>query len=279
MNTHKIGNINIDYERAISELERSKNYAHSEAYSDFLCGGPWRSILLWSFGGINGDGFITNYDRNMPAAITPYGKDLSYLSQIIEDNFDTSKLTFARVARMPAGSVIMPHKDMLEIKENFKRVHIPIVTDEDCLYSEDDAIYRMRCGEVWYFESTKLHSVASLCKKERIHLLLDFEEVDESDHLFKFEQETTKAIPLENQASREMLSKQMRDQVNELSKVINFDNFREVISIVVKTHFRFDGGSNYIWDTLLHIAKVCENKAIGEKLHEMHHYMVIKRNT
>ncbi|GAL10893.1 hypothetical protein JCM19233_1878 [Vibrio astriarenae] len=46
--------------------------------------------------------------------------------------------------------MILPHKDYLEFEKGFTRVHVVLDIDETCFNSENDTVYQMKAGEVWF---------------------------------------------------------------------------------------------------------------------------------
>lgn len=43
MHTYRIGVLDIDEAKLLQELEQIVHFEFSEAYSDYVCGGPWKS--------------------------------------------------------------------------------------------------------------------------------------------------------------------------------------------------------------------------------------------
>ena len=237
-----------------AELRRSGGFVFSEAYSEYLCGGPWKSCMLWAPDGQAGDGLVTNYDYSRRSALTEYGKQLPYLSGLVERNFNLQHLTFARLVVI-SNSVIIPHRDLLELgsvptdSRNAHRIHIPLVTNEHCFFMHDNTVYRMRSGEVWFFDASSPHSAASFSPPSRVHLLVDFSYVDDCAKLLRFEPKNSRTIPEENICERNRMTDEDRKRLLALSGVIDLDNFRDVFGIVIKNHYRKDGGDNSIWNT------------------------------
>lgn len=51
MHTYRIGKLDINQPRLLKELQRIANFKFTEAYNNYLIGGPWKSCMLWSIGG------------------------------------------------------------------------------------------------------------------------------------------------------------------------------------------------------------------------------------
>src|SRR5438876_218362 len=85
---------------------------------------------------------------------------------------------------MMSENVLVPHRDFVEFTERpaevlaTHRLHVPLATAEDCLFMEDNVIYRMLPGEVWSLDVSRMHSAAVLCDTRRapeIHAPADVE--------------------------------------------------------------------------------------------------------
>ncbi|MFD5843275.1 aspartyl/asparaginyl beta-hydroxylase domain-containing protein [Streptomyces chartreusis] len=285
MRTQYVSTIPLDGPRLAKDLEQSSTFRYSEAYSNYLIGGPWKSAVLWSAGGDSGDGLLTNYAYDQEFAFTEYGKQLPYLQELITTVADLSRLNFVRLAVF-SKSVIVPHRDFLELGEipddarSAHRLHIPLVTNDECFFSEDNTVYRMRTGEVWYFDAAQVHSVASFSSEPRIHLIFDFVERPGAGPLVTLDdrREEGGGIPADRTVRRAPLPNADRTNLLRLADVLTMDNFGEIFSIVVKTHFRYDGGEQFAWDTMTAIARGSKDPAVLEHTLELRQYFTLERS-
>jgi hypothetical protein len=283
MRTQRVGTLQIDQRRLLKELEKIDEFIFADAYSEYLCGGPWKSCMLWSASGKVGDGLVTNYDQDAPVAKTAYGEQLPYLSEIVERSFNLDHLRFARLAII-SNSVIIPHRDLLELNEvptqvrNAHRLHVPLITNENCYFSDRNVVYRMRFGEVWFFDATRMHAAASFSDQKRIHLMLDFSDVDDEDDLLRIPRDGLGTIPQVSICQRDGMTDAEREALLSLSHVIDMDNYRDIFSIVIRKHFRKDGGEDFVWNTVTKIADSSHNPAVVSKIKELHQYFLLERS-
>jgi hypothetical protein len=284
MQTRYLATIPLDGPRLEKDLEQSASFRYSEAYSNYLIGGPWKSCMLWAAGGDSGDGLLTNYEYGHSPAITEYGKQLPYLQDLITSTVDLTRLNFVRLAIF-SGSVIVPHRDLLELsglpadKRTAHRLHIPLVTHENCFFSEDNVVYRMRAGEAWSFDASRVHAVASLSDTPRIHLIFDFVDRPGAGSLITIEEESRdRGIPAGRTVPRPPLSDSDRASLMRLADVLTLENFREVFSIVIKKHFRCDGGDDFPWATMTAIARDCKDPAVLPYTLELRRYYTLERS-
>ena len=54
-----------------------------------------------------------------------------------------------------------------------KRIHIPLVTHEDCMFIVDDTVYKMpELGQAYMLDTTKKHTALNLGWDSRVHLVV-----------------------------------------------------------------------------------------------------------
>lgn len=54
-----------------------------------------------------------------------------------------------------------------------KRIHIPLVTHEDCMFIVNDAVYKMtELGQAYMLDTTKKHTALNLGWDRRVHLVV-----------------------------------------------------------------------------------------------------------
>jgi hypothetical protein len=284
MRTHYAATTSLDDERLAKDLQQSDAFVWSEAYSDYVFGGAWKSCMLWSRGGEIGDGVVTNYDHDRPSAFTPYGDQLPYLRELITTVADLDRLNFARLAKV-RNSVIIPHRDLLELSDlaeedrNAHRLHIPLVTDEDCFFNEGNTVFRMRRGEVWFLDAAQVHSVAVLSDEPRIHLMLDFVDVPSPKPLITIEGEREDGgIPEDRRVQRPPLPEADYARLLVLADVLAIDTFNEIFSIVIKKHYRYDGGDDFIWSTIIAIARASKDPELLAHARELRRHCTLERS-
>lgn len=284
VHTHFVATTSLDEVRLARDLEESASFVWSEAYSDYLFGGAWKSCMLWAPGGDDGDGVVTNYANEQPSTFTHYGLRLAYLRELIGSVADLNRLNFVRLAKV-SNSVIIPHRDLLELANlpdmdrNAHRMHIPLVTNEDCFFSEGNSVFRMRQGEVWFLDASEIHSVAVLSNEQRIHLIFDFVDQPSSAPLVKVDGDShCTGIPGQSSVQRPRLSDADQVQLRQLANVLTMDTFNEIFSIVIKKHFRYDGGEDFVWNTMVEMAAVSDDPEVRRHAEEQRSYFTLERS-
>lgn len=283
MQTQLLGDLRIDQARVTEDVETTAEFRFQEPYSDFLCGRPWKTCTIWAAGKDAGDGVITHYDTSRPRGFTEYGDRLPYLRDLIERSFVVEHLLFARLAVMSA-SVLIPHRDYVELGDvpdtarAAHRIHVPLVTSEDCYFAEDNLIYRMKPGEVWCLDTTREHSAAVFSEIQRMHLILDFTQVSRTEDLLRFPAENVGGVPARSLCAREPLTDQEYADLLALAPVVDNDTLWDVFSIVTKKHYRRDGGPEFVWKTICRIAELSNDEAINKRVQELYRYYLLERD-
>jgi L-proline cis-4-hydroxylase len=285
MRTHYVATVPLDSTRLAKELELSMAFHWSDAYSDYVFGGAWKSCILWAPGGDAGDGVVTNYRYGEAPGFTEYGNQLPYLHELISTTTDLTRLNFVRLA-MVSNSVIIPHRDLLELSEldddtrNAHRMHIPLATNDNCFFSEGNTVYQMREGEVWFLDAALIHSAASLSNEPRIHLMLDFVNRPSPARLTTVDGATADAgIPPGRIVARPRLTDADRADLLRLADILTMDTFGEVFSIVIKKHYRYDGGDDFVWHTMTMLARGSKDPAVLPHTLELLRYFTLERST
>ncbi|WP_422769203.1 aspartyl/asparaginyl beta-hydroxylase domain-containing protein [Plantactinospora sp. WMMC1484] len=274
----------IDDARLAKDLDLANSLPWSEAHSDYVSGGAYKSCMIWTLGGDAGDGVVTKYDHRQPGAFTQYGNQLPYLRELISAVVDLDRLNFVRLAKVQ-NSVIIPHRDLLELGDlpddtrNAHRMHIPLVTNEDCFFSEGNTVYRMRKGEIWFLDASVIHSVAVLSAEERIHLMLDFVDAPSEKPLITIPGRGVEAgIPEDRTVKRPPLTDADRAALLRLADVATMETVDDIFSIVIKKYYRYDGGDDFVWNTMLDIARAAKDPAVLPHIKELHRYFTIERS-
>ncbi|XXX72877.1 aspartyl/asparaginyl beta-hydroxylase domain-containing protein [Sorangium sp. So ce134] len=274
MDTHRITTLALDAGRLQPDLARALRLRRKGACGELICGG-WRSCMLWNGSGDADD--ARPEDRPRPAKQTAHGKALPYISDLLQRTFDLDRLRFARLARLAPGSVIVPHRDSLELREPLTRLHVPLATDGDCYSAEDDIVYRMRCGEVWFLDATRPHSAASFSGEDCVHLILDFVAVDSIDSVMRVPASRQRSIPPESVARRNPLAPGEKDALFAMASIIDRTNYKDVLAILIKKCFTADLIVSTVFDWLSAMAALSGDRELMDRVKRHEEHCLIQR--
>ena len=79
----------------------------------------------------------------------------------------------SRFMGLAAGREVPPHIDSHYYWRTHLRIHIPVITNPDVLFTCGDETVHMAAGECWLFDSFRWHDVQNKGSQQRIHLVLD----------------------------------------------------------------------------------------------------------
>lgn len=272
-NSHRIGTLEIDRERAVKDLAQAEPGGFVDSYAEFVCG-AWRTCMLWNASGDSSDFRLHDYPGS--AKITEYGRKLAYVDDIISENFNLDRLRFVRLARLGPGSVVVPHRDYLELAADLVRIHVPLETDDQVYASEEQSIYRMRFGEVWFLDATKVHSIGSFSPNNRTHLILDFSGPDPHSVVRLPEPESV-SLPADSLAPRRPLGPAEKGDFLKLSRILDEANFRDVLAILIKRYFQAEMDPVDVFAWLEEIASQNEDRDLAARARSLREHSVDSR--
>ncbi len=90
------------------------------------------------------------------------------------EQFGLGYFVRATLVRLVAGGSIAAHTDNNFSLVHSHRVHVPIVTDPDVLFTVGSETRNLEAGHVYEINNRRMHSVANNSDTNRVHLILDF---------------------------------------------------------------------------------------------------------
>jgi len=96
----------------------------------------------------------------------------AYFREVIA-RFQCEK-TSIRLMSLAAGGVIKEHRDAgSSIEDGITRLHIPIQTTPEVIFTIDHIPVHFSAGDTWYLNASCLHGVRNDSQHARVHLMLD----------------------------------------------------------------------------------------------------------
>lgn len=277
MNSRIISSIDLNNDLLQPDIEKILQFDDvKEEYSEYRFG-TWKNYVLWNGSGDQKD---TLFKGTQGGAIqTPLGRQLEYVTSIIEENFCTEKLKMVR-ANLLRDAVLIPHRDYVEFKSDYRRlarVHIPIKTDRNSLHSEKDNVFHMRQGEVWYLDVSNVHSACNMSESPRISLVFDFC-LDGQPLESAFRHPTRhRPRPEPMMIEREPLDDEFLKTIASMRHVINRVNYRDIVLFLSRVHFYKDVSLGVFFDWLIGMCEGLEDKSLLEKSINFKEYMINNR--
>lgn len=269
MKSRIIGRIDLDEKLLAQELEVIKTLPFNKSYSEYAIG-DWRNCVLWNETGNHDDTIFNDY-KGLPQP-TELGKKTSYISSVIEETFNLEYLRWARIFLVKSG-MLRPHRDYLEFEDQqFSRCHIPIQTDESSMHTENENVFNMLKGEIWYLDASEPHSACSFSGIERMTVNLDFFSDIPFEKLFKNGGYVDDAQP--KMVERPELTDDYMEKLMGLSDVIHPYNFDEIVGVLSKVHYLRVANPADTYNWLIEICKRANNSDLEQKAIEMKQYFL-----
>ena len=84
------------------------------------------------------------------------------------------KVQQAMLARLRASTVIPKHRDKGPLTAKTHRIHVPVITNEQCIFTIDDESKNLKPGQIWIVDNVgRHHGVTNNGDVDRVHLIID----------------------------------------------------------------------------------------------------------
>jgi len=172
----------FDTERLKADLNRLQSKDWLKHINQRAHHGGWRALSLRSIDGRTDTISVSDMDQARYAD-TPYLAVCDYLPEVLAQL--KCPLHSARLMSLAAGEEIKRHTDReLSFKDGYVRLHIPIQTHPDVIFTIDDQQVHFAPGECWYMNANSPHQVINNSTQDRIHLVVDCSVNDWLSELF-----------------------------------------------------------------------------------------------
>jgi hypothetical protein len=103
-----------------------------------------------------------------------FGKHLESVVEMCKYFFGEVGIKQAMLTRLSSGSEIKRHKDKGPITSRSHRIHVPIITNTECVFTVAEEQVHMNQGQIWAIDNVgKYHSVKNGGNTDRVHLIID----------------------------------------------------------------------------------------------------------
>lgn len=109
--------------------------------------------------------------RNMPL-YEKFEKELQDVLDYLRTFYEFEEYV-AFMARLQPNGVIDAHADSGEFLEQIHRIHVPLQSNSDCVYTVEDLELNMKVGAVYEIDNMRVHGVYNNGNEYRIHLIVN----------------------------------------------------------------------------------------------------------
>lgn len=277
MNSQIVGDCSFDVPQ--SEVAAIMAFEEGNHEYDEFHYGDWKTFVIWSQSGSDEDGVVA--DSGLPARLTPRASVLPTLNAWIHETFDVSRLKLVRIHSLGDG-VLIPHRDFVEFEKKTRpwiRVHVPLVTNDRCLHSEDDTVFRMRKGEVWFLDASNLHSAINFSSQRRLNLCLDFDlEGAPLETLFRVPGQNFVQSATPELVPRSPLDAGFREELLRRGRNLTSQNFRDVVGWLAKIHFTHEVHIASFFDWMILVAEASGDELLFDKANRFSRFLQHQRS-
>ncbi len=78
------------------------------------------------------------------------------------------------LTRLLPSSEITPHADDGYSLKRCHRIHVPIITNDQCTFKVGASAINMHVGEMWEINNRRVHAVKNNGHEARVHLIMDY---------------------------------------------------------------------------------------------------------
>ncbi len=237
--TRCLGTIGFDESRLAREVEA---ILALELHPCDDAVGDWRLRTLWK-----------GYGAGADPAEAQTRRALRHVDELITRAFRTEHVTLVRVFTASRGGFIRPHRDWTEGARAFTRFHVPLQTNDRALNSEDDVVFHMRVGEIWFLDGARAHSGGCFADTPRVHLVIDFDPAVPVEALLgagvtRCEREPA---PIERPA----LAEDDLAAIRGLAAIATDANLGAIANLLSALHFERRTSCAATWERVLEIAR------------------------
>jgi hypothetical protein len=111
-------------------------------------------------------------------------KELSHIYDWLEKEYN-GKVVRSELVNMFPNSRIRKHRDRSDMLFLCRRIHIPIKTNKEAIFTVNSEIENMAEGYVYEINNSKIHSVYNNSSENRIHLIIDLLPEPFANNVFK----------------------------------------------------------------------------------------------
>jgi putative nonproteinogenic amino acid hydroxylase len=260
MESRPLARVRLAPELVGREVDRILCSRPRDEYSEYTFG-TWRSYALWNGSGDSADTTFRSYQG--VAQPTDLGQQMPCLNELIAGTFALDRLRWVRAFLMHNG-LLISHRDFVEQEVPFTRLNLPLRTEPSCLHSEEDDVFHMRRGEIWFLSATRVHAACCLSDFSRVSLCFDFEGAcDDPGELIRGGGPGIAPRPLV--VDRPPMTGEFLAAILGLGAAFSRENWREMLSFLGRIHFYKRAHAAAVFDWLAELARRSRQEALIER--------------
>jgi len=101
----------------------------------------------------------------------------AYIDEVVlavREHFDEIRVQQAMLTRLKAGVVIPEHRDEGRITKVAHRIHVPVITNTECIFTIGRESMNLKPSQMWVIDNVgRTHSIRNDGTEDRVHLIID----------------------------------------------------------------------------------------------------------
>nr|O09345.1 RecName: Full=L-proline cis-3-hydroxylase 2; Short=P3H 2; AltName: Full=Proline 3-hydroxylase 2; AltName: Full=Proline 3-hydroxylase type II [Streptomyces sp.]1E5R_A Chain A, PROLINE OXIDASE [Streptomyces sp. TH1]1E5R_B Chain B, PROLINE OXIDASE [Streptomyces sp. TH1]1E5S_A Chain A, PROLINE OXIDASE [Streptomyces sp. TH1]1E5S_B Chain B, PROLINE OXIDASE [Streptomyces sp. TH1]AAB60894.1 L-proline 3-hydroxylase type II [Streptomyces sp. TH1] len=279
MRSHILGKIELDQTRLAPDLAYLAAVPTVEEEYDEFSNGFWKHVPLWNASGDSEDRLYRDL-KDAAAQPTAHVEHVPYLKEIVTTVFDGTHLQMAR-SRNLKNAIVIPHRDFVELDREVDRYFRTFMVLEDsplAFHSNEDTVIHMRPGEIWFLDAATVHSAVNFSEISRQSLCVDFAFDGPFDEKEIFADATLYAPgSTPDLPERRPFTAEHRRRILSLGQVIERENFRDILFLLSKVHYKYDVHPSETYDWLIEISKQAGDEKMVVKAEQIRDFAVEAR--
>jgi L-proline cis-4-hydroxylase len=250
-----IGVIALDPGQLAVEIETIHGFEMQPCVG-YATGGWSRCVLL-----------LRNKQDGDKVVATDQAAALPYLVEQIRVTFKPELVDCAYIFAAHRGGYVRPHCDWLGGRPLFTRLHIPLQTNNQCFNSEEDRVYHMRVGEIWFVDASLPHSGGCFSEETRLHLIIDLKPGTLLPDVFR-DRASYKPSGSQTLIERSPFTAEHLAAIHGLTAIASDMNLPLILDLLGTIHFEKRVSCAAVYDWLIDIARGTESPDLIQRVAE-----------
>jgi aspartyl/asparaginyl beta-hydroxylase (cupin superfamily) len=121
--------------------------------------------------------YDTKHRLNSEILHENYEKFKTYIEEILLttiSHIGEVKVQQAMLTKLNANTVIPRHRDVGPLTNKTHRIHVPVITNTQCIFTIENESRNLEAGDIWIIDNVgRYHSVENKGQQDRVHLIID----------------------------------------------------------------------------------------------------------
>lgn len=103
-----------------------------------------------------------------------FSRHVDEVAMVVMKKIGEVKVQQAMLTNLRAGTIIPKHKDKGPLTAKTHRIHVPVITNNECIFSVGEESKNLKAGQIWVIDNVgRYHSVENNGTHDRVHLIID----------------------------------------------------------------------------------------------------------